>query len=478
MRQNYPDKGGDLHKELMAQRQILRYSSVFMSKKVGFVSLGCPKNLLDTEVMLGHLTKSGYELTQAPEDAEVLVVNTCGFIDAAKQESIDTILEMARYKKDGNCRRLVVTGCLAQRYSQNIGDEFPEVDAVIGLDQLHTIVDAFEGKERRVESLRADGSAAYLYDHLVPRVLTTPTHYAYIKISEGCDYPCTFCIIPKIRGAYRSRQPDSILTEAEALAARGVKELCLIAQDTTRYGDEIGLRHGLSDLLRQLARVDGIDWVRFLYAYPTTVDDAVLSAMGEEPELCRYVDIPLQHASNRVLKAMKRPGTGDSNKALIQRIRDAVPGVAVRSSFITGFPGETEEDFEELSISVGTSSSTTSAYSRTPMRKGPRRTCPSRPSRTRRKARRRDSLMECQREISLRKNQRRIGSRVRVLVEGLADETDLLLQGRTEHQAPGIDGVVLINDGEAQPGSFADVELTEAHPYDLIGHVVQPEMTG
>ena len=478
MRQNYPDKGGDLHKELMAQRQILRYSSVFMSKKVGFVSLGCPKNLLDTEVMLGHLTKSGYELTQAPEDAEVLVVNTCGFIDAAKQESIDTILEMARYKKDGNCRRLVVTGCLAQRYSQNIGDEFPEVDAVIGLDQLHTIVDAFEGKERRVESLRADGSAAYLYDHLVPRVLTTPTHYAYIKISEGCDYPCTFCIIPKIRGAYRSRQPDSILTEAEALAARGVKELCLIAQDTTRYGDEIGLRHGLSDLLRQLARVDGIDWVRFLYAYPTTVDDAVLSAMAEEPELCRYVDIPLQHASNRVLKAMKRPGTGDSNKALIQRIRDAVPGVAVRSSFITGFPGETEEDFEELldfcrdveldHLGVFTYSNEegTEAY------------VPIETVSDEEKARRRDSLMECQREISLRKNQRQIGSRVRVLVEGLADETDLLLQGRTEHQAPGIDGVVLINDGEAQPGSFADVELTEAHPYDLIGHVVQPEMTG
>lgn len=291
-------------------------------KKVGFVSLGCPKNLLDSEVMLGHLTRAGYELVSRPEEAEVLVVNTCGFIEAAKQESIDTILEMARHKETGRCRRLVVTGCLAQRYSRQIASEIPEVDVVFGLDQLHTITEACEEEQRRVTPLSADGSAAYLYDHLAPRVLTTPSHYAYVKISEGCDYPCTFCIIPRIRGSYRSRQPESILAEAESLAARGVKELVLIAQDTTRYGDELGLKRGLAALLRQLAAVEGIEWVRFLYAYPTTVDDSVLEAMADEPALCRYVDIPLQHASDPILKAMKRPGTGKSNRALLRRIRE------------------------------------------------------------------------------------------------------------------------------------------------------------
>ncbi len=278
----------------------------------------------------------------------MLVVNTCGFIEAAKQESIDAILEMAKHKTDGNCRRLLVTGCLAQRYAQDIAREIPEVDVVFGLDRLHTIVDACESDTRRVENVRADGSAAYLYDHLSPRVLTTPAHYAYIKISEGCDYPCTFCIIPKIRGSYRSRDPESILAEAESLAAQGVKELVLIAQDTTRYGAELGLTHGLATVLRQLSKVEGIEWVRFLYAYPTTVDDDVLEAMASEAKLCRYVDIPLQHASDRVLKSMKRPGTGASNLSLIRRIREAVPGVAVRSSFIVGFPGESAADYDSL----------------------------------------------------------------------------------------------------------------------------------
>jgi ribosomal protein S12 methylthiotransferase len=441
-------------------------------KKVGFVSLGCPKNLLDTEVMLGHLTRDGYELVTRPEEAEVLVVNTCGFIDAAKQESIDTILEMARHKETGNCRRLVVTGCLAQRYSREIASEIPEVDVVFGLDQLHTITEACEGEDRRVTPLAADGSAAYLYDHLAPRVVTTPSHYAYVKISEGCDYPCTFCIIPKIRGSYRSREPESILAEAESLAARGVKELVLIAQDTTRYGVELGLKRGLAALLRQLAAVDGIEWVRFLYAYPTTVDDSVLEAMADEPALCRYVDIPLQHASDPILKAMKRPGTGKSNRALLQRIRDAVPGVAVRSSFIVGFPGESEADFQALAgfgaeveldhLGVFTYSNEEGTEAHVDREAIPRRE----------KERRRDRLMRQQAVISSRKNKERVGSFLRVLVEGPSEETELLLQGRAEHQAPGIDGVVLINDGEAVPGSFATVEITESHPYDLVGRVV------
>ncbi len=441
-------------------------------KKVGFVSLGCPKNLLDSEVMLGHLTRSGYQPVQSPEEADVLVVNTCGFIEAAKQESIDTILEMARHKTEGNCRRLLVTGCLAQRYAQDIAREIPEVDVVFGLDQLHTVVDACESGERRVEDVRADGSAAYLYDHLVPRVLTTPAHYAYIKISEGCDYPCTFCIIPKIRGSYRSRQPESILAEAESLAAQGVKELVLIAQDTTRYGAELGLKRGLASVLRQLARIPGIEWVRFLYAYPTTVDDDVLEAIASEPKLCRYVDIPLQHASDPVLKAMKRPGTGASNLSLLKRIREAVPGVAVRSSFIVGFPGESPADYDTLlrfcaeaeldHLGVFTYSNEEGTTAFVSEEEIPEEE----------KILRRDKLMRQQSRISLERNRARMGSKLKVLVEGPSDETDLLLQGRAEHQAPGIDGVVLVNEGEAAPGSFATVEILEAHPYDLVGRIL------
>ncbi|MEE9264830.1 MAG: 30S ribosomal protein S12 methylthiotransferase RimO, partial [Vicinamibacteria bacterium] len=317
-------------------------------KKIGFVSLGCPKNLVDTEVMLGHLARAGYEPTSEPSEAEVLVVNTCGFIDRAKQESIDTILEMARHKQEGRCRRLIVAGCLAQRYADEIAREIPEVDAVVGLDQLDSIVSASEGEDRQIPKLQADGSVVYLYDHLAPRVLTTPRPYAYVKISEGCDYPCTFCIIPKIRGHYRSRTPESILSEAESLVKQGIKELVLIAQDTMRYGVELDQSATLASLLRGLAAVDGIEWVRVLYAYPTTVTDEVLEVMATEPGVCLYLDIPLQHASDRILKAMKRPGTRASNEKLLERIRCAVPRVSLRSSFIVGFPGETRVDFEEL----------------------------------------------------------------------------------------------------------------------------------
>jgi ribosomal protein S12 methylthiotransferase len=422
--------------------------------------------------MLGHLTRSGYEPVQRPEEAEVLVVNTCGFIEAAKQESIDTILEMAKHKTDGNCRRLVVTGCLAQRYAQDIAREIPEVDVVFGLDQLHTVVDACESGPRRVENVRADGSAAYLYDHLSPRVLTTPAHYAYIKISEGCDYPCTFCIIPKIRGSYRSRDPESILAEAESLAAQGVKELVLIAQDTTRYGAELGLKHGLASVLRQLAGIDGIEWVRFLYAYPTTVDESVLEAMASEPRLCRYVDIPLQHASDPILKAMKRPGTGASNLSLVNRIREAVPRVAVRSSFIVGFPGERPEDYEALLRFCAEASLDHLGVFTYSNEEGTGAFVPKEAIPDEEKALRRDRLMRQQSRISLEKNRARVGSTLKVLVEGPSEETDLLLQGRGEHQAPGIDGVVLINEGSAAPGSFAEVQILEAHPYDLVGRIV------
>jgi ribosomal protein S12 methylthiotransferase len=443
-----------------------------MKKKVGFVSLGCPKNLLDTEVMLGHMTKAGYELTADPSEAEVLVVNTCGFIDTAKQESVDTILEMARYKETGCCERLVVTGCLAQRYSGDLAREIPEIDVVTGLDRVESIVSDTESEARRVETLAADGSVAYLYNHESPRVLSTPSHSAYLKISEGCDYPCTFCIIPKIRGRYRSRIPDSILAEAESLAGRGVKEIVLIAQDTTRYGVELGLRNGLANLLRQLGKVDGIEWIRFLYAYPTTISDPVLTAMAEDPTVCRYVDMPLQHASPTVLKAMKRPGTGDGNRRLIEHIREMVPGVSVRSSFIVGFPGESADDYrllldfcrqtelDHLGVFLYSHEEGTVAHDLD-------ETVPAKE-----KEQRRDELMSQQEEISLRRNRERIGERLRVLVEGPSPETDLLLRGRTEGQAPEIDSAVLINDGSSEAGSFVTVEVTEAHPYDLVGRIV------
>jgi ribosomal protein S12 methylthiotransferase len=447
-----------------------------MKKKVGFVSLGCPKNLIDTEVMLGHMTRAGYELTSEPAEAEILVVNTCGFIDQAKQESIDTILEMAQYKNKGRCRRLVVSGCLAQRYARDIAREIPEIDVVTGLDSLESIVSTCETDERLVEPLRADASSAYLYDHQSPRVLSTPRFSAYIKISEGCDYPCTFCIIPKIRGHYRSRTPESILAEAESLAGKGIREIVLIAQDTTRYGVELGLRNGLADLLRQLARVEGVEWIRFLYAYPTTITDAVLEAMADEPAVCRYVDMPLQHTSDPILKAMKRPGTAESNRKLIEHIRAAVPGVSVRSSFIVGFPGETPDDFQKLlnfcreaqfdhlGVFVYSHEEGTEAY-------GHAETVPDDE-----KVRRRDELMSVQEPISLGLNRRRVGERIRVLVEGPSPETELLIRARTEGQAPDIDGSVLINDGYVEAGTFATVEVTEAHSYDLVAGIVGKKM--
>ncbi len=442
-------------------------------KKVGFVSLGCPKNLVDTEVMLGQLARAGYETTSEPSEADLLVVNTCGFIDRAKQESVDTILEMARYKKEGRCQRLIVSGCLAQRYADELAREIPEVDAVIGLDQLESIVSTAESDDRQIASLQANGSVVYLYDHLAPRVLTTPRPFAYVKISEGCDYPCTFCIIPKIRGHYRSRTPESVLVEAEALARQGVKELILIAQDTTRYGaelDENGV--SLARLLRSLAKVEELEWIRFLYAYPTTVSDEVLEVMADEPRVCSYLDIPLQHASDRILKAMKRPGTRASNYQLVERIRRAVPRVSLRSSFIVGFPGEESSDFEELmafcrevefdNVGVFTYSNeeNTEAY------------VPTETVSAAEKRRRRRLLMKQQSGISLARNRRLVGSQQRVLVEGVSSETDLLLRGRTEGQAPEIDGGVLINEGTAERGTFVNVEITEAHPYDLVGRIV------
>lgn len=448
------------------------------SPKVGLVSLGCAKNLLDSEVMIGVLASRGFEMTPDPADAEALVVNTCGFIGPAKEEGINTILEMAQLKRRGRCRRLVVAGCLAQRYASELTREIPEIDAVIGLDEVERIADVLAASERRTPPLRADQSVTWLYDHTTPRIRSTPPHTAYIKVAEGCDYPCSFCVIPQIRGRFRSRDPDSVLAEAESLAATGTRELVLVAQDTTAYGTDLGIRHGLARLLRELAGVDGVAWVRFLYAYPTTLDDEVLTAMADLPELCRYVDIPLQHASRRVLRSMRRPGNRDSNERLLARIRDAVPGVAVRSTFIVGFPGETEDDFAELydfveqarfdAMGAFVYSNEESAGSYVKEERISESD----------KEHRRARLMELQRGIALDRHRDLVGSVVPVLVDGAPEESELLTAGRTEKQAPDVDARVLIVDGDAPVGQFVDVQITDAHAEDLVGMALRVRAGG
>src|SRR5712671_4884669 len=399
--------------------------------KIGLVSLGCPKNLVDSEVMLGLAQEAGHELTRDPEGADVLVVNTCAFIDKAKQESIDTILEMARHKKDGSCQRLIVTGCMAERYRDELRKEIPEIDAVLGTGEVPDIVKAIGGaanpsgvspltfhRASSPEPRVAGGLPTYIYDADTPRLLATPRHYAYVKIAEGCDYKCAFCIIPTLRGAYRSRPEDSIVREAERLAARGVKELLLISQDTTFYGIDRHERGALARLLRRLDKVPGIEWIRLLYLYPTTIDDDTLAAMAECEHVCKYIDLPLQHASNPVLQRMKRPGTRQKYDALLHRIRTKVPGVALRTTFIVGFPGETDADVDELRqfvsehafdhVGVFTYSheeGTTAFALDNDVPQGA-------------KTRRRDRVMGLQKKLVKARQKRRVGERVQLLIDG------------------------------------------------------------
>ena len=465
--------------------------------KIGLISLGCPKNLVDSEVMLGLSRDAGHELTSDAASAEVLVVNTCAFIDSAKQESIDAILEMAQHKKDGACRRLIVTGCLAERYREELMAEIPEIDAVLGTGEVPEIVNAIGGAAmpRGVVPLMfhraAPGQSSvagpqssvvsrqplptYIYDAETPRLLATPTHYAYVKVAEGCDYTCAFCIIPTLRGSYRSRPADSIVREARALASRGVKELLLISQDTTFYGVDRRERGALARLLRELNTVDGIEWIRLLYLYPTTIDDATLAAMAECDKVCRYIDLPLQHASNPVLKRMKRPGTRQKYDALLARIRARVPGVSLRTTFIVGFPGETAADVDALSafvtdhgfdhVGVFTYSHEegTSAYALDD----------DVPART--KAARRTRVMNLQKRLVQTRQRGRIGERVRVLVDGPASEHELVLKARLATQAPDIDACVYLTECDPSTyrlGDFAEVEIVGAHGYDLVARPV------
>src|SRR5499425_2357924 len=314
--------------------------------KVGFVSLGCPKNLVDSEVMMGTLVRAGYEITPRADEADVLVVNTCSFIAPAQQESVQSILEMAEYKRFGRAQKLIVAGCMVERYRHEIREQIPEVDTVIGTGEIERIVEACAGDLSSPAT--ATEAPTYLYHDLTPRFLATPRHTAYIKINEGCDHPCTFCVIPQLRGKFRSRRFESVVREAENLARAGVREISLIGQDTTFYGEDLGLRDGLATLLAHLAQIEDLHWIRFLYCYPNRITPRLLETIATHPRLAKYLDVPLQHASRSVLARMKRGSHGDAFLKLLERIRATIPGVTLRTSFIVGFPGETETDFQEL----------------------------------------------------------------------------------------------------------------------------------
>src|SRR5947208_1718569 len=452
--------------------------------KVGFVSLGCPKNLVDSEVMMGILARQGYELTPRADEAEVLVVNTCSFIEAAQKESVDAILEMAEHKKFGAAKKLIVAGCLVERFRAQILEQVPEVDAVVGTGEIERIMEAVKGDLRVLPAQ----PPAFLYHHLTPRIVTTPKHAAYIKIAEGCDHPCTFCIIPQLRGAFRSRRFESVVREAENLAKAGAREITLIGQDTTSYGEDLGLRDGLAQLIGKLAQIDDLLWVRFLYAYPNRVTQKLLDTIAAHARLAKYMDMPLQHASRNVLARMKRGSNGDAFLKLLERIRVTIPGVSLRTSFIVGFPGETEADFKELCdfvkaakldwIGVFEYSDVDNAGSYALDEKVDAETI----------SERRNRLMAIQKKISrenlrgkyLRAEPRASKDRTfTALLAGPSEDNPLVWEARLEGMAPEIDGRLYLTDIEspggevAEAGDIARVEITKTDAYDLVGRVTE-----
>ena len=429
---------------------------------------------------MGQLTASGHELTPHPSDADVIVVNTCSFIDPAKQESVDTILEMAEYKKTGRARRLIVAGCLVERYRADIQKNMPEVDAVIGTNELERITALCEGVTATTSENGANPFEPYLYHDMTPRVLATPKHFAYVKIAEGCDHPCTFCVIPQYRGAFRSRRFESVLSEATRLFSQGVREINLIGQDTTCYGEDFGMKDGLATLLGRLAEIptDHEKWVRFLYCYPNKLTQKILDTIAGHDALVKYIDLPLQHASAPVLKRMKRGSHGNYFLRLIENVRKTIPGVGIRTSMIVGFPGETEEDFETLCqfveaaqfdrLGVFSYSDEDTSASFGLDQKVDARTIYNRKRR----------LMSLQRKISNARNRKLVGREMQVLVEGPSADSELVWQARLSTQAPEIDGVCYISDpgeGPLRAGEFRTMRVTKAHDYDLTGELLDGE---
>lgn len=469
--------------------------------KVGFVSLGCPKNLVDSEVMMGLLQSAGAELVRDPGEADVLVVNTCSFIESAQQESVNTILELARQKSEGKAKKLVVAGCLVERFRDEIRKSIPEVDAVVGTGELHKILSAsgmaspLDDSPFKILQSRAEGDARaaqgrfsrenwegaisdlpnYLYDEVTPRVLATPGYTAYIKIAEGCDHPCSFCIIPQLRGKFRSRRFESVIAEAERLASTGVREITLIGQDTTCYGEDLGLSDGLALLLEKLAAIPDLRWVRFLYAYPNKITQRLLDTIAAHEKICSYIDVPLQHASAGVLKRMKRGGGADIFLKSIEKMRRTIPEVTLRTSFIVGFPGETEREFNELCEFVKAAEFDwmgAFAYSN---QDGAAAFALDEKLSSREIESRRRHLMKAQQRISRRKKKALIGKEFEVLLQGASEESELLLEGRTAMHAPEIDGKLFVNDfpEETEPvaGNFYRCRITEAHDYDLVAAI-------
>jgi len=443
-----------------------------VKEKVSLVSLGCPKNLVDAEVMLGYLSKEGFEVTTNEHEADIIIVNTCSFIKEAKQESIDTILDLADRKKEGTCRLLVVTGCLPQRYQEELARELPEVDIFVGTGDYPRIAEIIAEKSTTEGQLQYTGDPNFLYDADLPRLKSSPSYTAYLKIAEGCSNCCSYCVIPSLRGSFRSRPTDKLMQEAEVLVAGGVKELNLIAQDITGYGKDLGTGASLEYLIRKLARLEGLKWIRLLYAYPDGITDGLIQLIKTEPKVCKYLDIPLQHISDPILKNMNRRSDERMITALVAKLREEIPGITLRTSLIVGFPGETEEDFKKLLHFVEETQFDrlgVFCYSR---EEGTPAAVMSDQISERVKRERYKKLMRVQARVSFKRNRLLIDSVEQVVVEGYSEETDLLLKGRSSRQAPDIDGQVYITAGEARVGDFVNLRITDSSDYDLIGEIV------
>lgn len=446
-----------------------------VKEKVSMVSLGCPKNLVDAEIMLGFLDREGYEITTDEKDADIIIVNTCSFIKEAKQESIDAILDLADRKHDGRCKLLIVTGCLPQRYQEELCRELPEVDIFIGTGDYPRIAEIIAEKSGTSEQLRYIGDPNFIFDEESPRLKSTPVYSAYLKIAEGCSNCCSYCVIPSLRGEYRSRPLEAVVQEAQRLVAGGARELNVIAQDVTNYGKDLGEPSSLEELVRKLAEIEELRWIRLLYAYPDGITDGLIRLIKEEPKVCKYLDIPFQHISDPILTRMNRRNTAEEVRALLQKIRTEIPDIALRTSLIVGFPGETEEDFKQLLQFVEETQFDrlgVFCYSReegTPAAEMPNQVS------ERVKRERYKKIMKAQSRLSFKRNRRLVGMLEEVIVEGYSEETELLLKGRSSRQAPDIDGQVYITAGTANVGDIVPLKITDSSDYDLIGEIVEEE---
>jgi ribosomal protein S12 methylthiotransferase len=437
------------------------------------VSLGCPKNLVDAEVMLGVLSKQDYEITTDEKDADVIIVNTCSFIKEAKQESIDAILDLAERKHDGRCHTLIVSGCLPQRYQEELALELPEVDIFVGTGDYPRIAEILAEKSGTEGQLRYIGDPDYIYDESLPRLNSSPAWYSYLKIGEGCSNCCSYCIIPQLRGPYRSRPLEALVAEAERLVGRGVKEINVISQDITRYGSDMQDGTNLETLIKRLAAIDGLRWIRLLYAYPDGITDSLIELIRDEPKVCKYLDIPIQHISDPVLKAMKRRSSEQQIRDLVALLREKIPSITLRTSLIVGFPGETVDDFNNLMHYVEqTHFDRLGVFCYSREEGTPAATMTEQVS-ERVKRERYRKLMRAQARLSFRRNRALIGTTEEVIVEGFSEETELLLKGRSSRQAPDIDGQVYITSGTADVGDIVTLRITDSSDYDLIGEMVE-----